>query len=247
VGRSKALVMLLAVVTAAAACGGGDDDGAAPTSNPESSATATIHTVPQLEPVVTSLVDAYESEASGRQLDLSVGPPSDVVEAVSGGAPAILPGAWLAGVEGDSVVLGRNLAIIVVPEGNPGQVTGVDVFASYAGLSTAICGVDSPYGNFAALVVERGGVKPDPSEVGAGCEADAVARVAGGELDAALVFRNNVQIPDDVEVINIPDDQNLVIDIRYAPVAGEPTDGSFAQFLESDRADQILTEQGLLP
>lgn len=246
VGRGKALELLLALVMALAACAD-DDGGTAPTSSSGANATATIRTVPQLEPVVSSLVDGYESEGSGHQLELAVGGASEMMEAVSQGAPAILPGPWLSAVEADSTVLGRNLAIIVVPEGNPGQVTGVDVFASDNSLSTALCGPDSPYGNFAALVVKRAGVEPDPGTVDSGCEGDAVARVANGELDAALAFRNNLQIPGGVEVINIPDDQNLVIDIRYAPVAGEPSDGSFAQFLESDRATQILTQAGLLP
>jgi molybdate transport system substrate-binding protein len=171
------------------------------------------------------------------------------VDAVSQGTPAIVPSPYLGSVDSDSVVIGRNLAMIAVPAGNPGQVSGLDAFAADAALDTAICGADSPYGNLATLVLEREGVTPDPARVGVGCDADAVAQVARGDLDAALVFRSFLEIPGGVEVINIPDDQNLVIDIRYAPVgdAEDSETGSFPEFLKSDQATDILTHEGFLP
>jgi hypothetical protein len=205
---------------------------------------ATITTVAELEPAVRGLVEAYD-EASGASLGVAVRTQDQVVQAAAEGRPAIAPGGWLG--DADSVAIGRNLAIIAVPVGNPAQVTGVDVFASGSGLDTQICGGDSAYGNFGALVVGRAGVQPDVSRVAARCEADALARVARGELDAALLFRGSVPIPEGVEVVSIPDDQNIVIDVRYGPVADEAGDGSFQSFLASDAATQVLSQHGLLP
>ena len=71
--------------------------------------------------------------------------------------------------------------------------------------------------------------------------------VARGELDAALVFRTFVPIPDRVEVVSIRDDENPVIDVRYAPVAAKTTTDAFQEFLQSDAAEQVLTQQGFLP
>jgi molybdate transport system substrate-binding protein len=199
-----------------------------------------------LEPVVTELIDAY-SETSDAGIELAAAPQDEAVEAVSQGTPAILPSGWLEGVDTDSLVIGRNLAIIAVPAGNPAHVTGVDAFAPDSGLETMICGANSPASNLAATVLSLGGVAADPARIGEGCDADGVARVARGELDAALVFRGDTPIPQGVEVINIPDDQNLVIDLEYAPAAAEPSTDSFQGFLESDAATQILSQHGFLP
>ena len=241
-------LLALAVVAAVtmAACGDDDGDTSGSANQGEPGAVATVVTVEPLEPVVRGLVDAY-NETSDAMIRLTVAPRAEAVQGVSRGRPAILPGPWLEGVDSDSVPIGRNLAIIAVPAGNPAQVTGVDAFAAGSGLDTALCGVDSPYGNFAAVVVRRTGVEPDPARVSSGCQADALARVARGELDAALVFRMQVPIPDGVEVISIPDDQNLVIDVRYAPVAANASTDSFQGFLQSNPARQVLSQQGLLP
>jgi Bacterial extracellular solute-binding protein len=236
------MVILSVALTA---CGGDDGDTAGARNPGAGRAAATVHTVPQLEPVVRALVDAY-SGASNAGVQLAVGPQPNVAQAAAEGRPAILPGPWLTGVNADSVAIGRNLAIIAVPAGNPRQVTGVGAFAPDSALNTAVCAADSPFGNFGSIVVARGGVQPDPARVSSGCEADALARVARGELDAALVFRSFLQIPAGVEVVSIPDGQNLVIDVRYAPVAGN-TPGSFQAFLTSNPAKQLLTQQGLLP
>jgi molybdate transport system substrate-binding protein len=219
-----------------------DDAGAGGARNDGSR--ATIMTVPELEPAVRGLVEAYV-EASDSDLEVAVGTQDQVVQAVAEGRPAIAPGAWLR--DADSVAIGRYLPVIAVPAGNPARVTGVDAFASSSRLDTQICGADTAYGNLGELVVGRGGVQPDASRVAAGCEADALARVARGELDATLVFRGSVPIPKGVEVVTIPDDQNIVIDVRYGPTTDEAGDGSFQSFLASDAATQVLSRQGLLP
>jgi hypothetical protein len=246
VGRRNLLVLAAVAAASVVACGGDDGDTTCGTGGESGGGVATVHTAPPLEPVVSELVDAY-NETSDADIELAVAPQDEVVHAVSGCEPAVVPAAWLGGVDTESVVIGRNLAIIAVPAGNPSQVTGVDAFARDSVLETAICGAESPVGNFATLVLGRGGVRPDPARVGEGCDADVVARVASGQLDAALLFRGNVPIPEGVEVVNLPDDQNLVIDIRYAPAADDASTDSFQGFLASDAAQQLLTQQGYLP
>lgn len=245
-GRRNLLALILVAAVTLAACGddGGDANGSA--NQGRQGAGATVVTVPPLEGVVRGLVDAY-NKTSDTTIQLTVTPQAQAMQAVSQGRPAILPGPWLAGVNANSVPTGRNLAIIAVPAGNPSQVTGVSAFAASSGLDTAACGADSVFGNFAALVVRRGGVEPDPARVSSGCETDALGRVARGELDAALLFRSFFAIPEGVDVITIPDDQNIVIDVRYAPAAANASADSFQAFLASDLATQILTQQGLLP
>jgi molybdate transport system substrate-binding protein len=244
VGRRDLLALAGVAVLALAACGDDDDTGGSGAASGD--AIAAVHTVASLEPVVGDLVMTY-NESSDADVELVVGDQDQVVEAVSQGTPAVLPSLWLEGADTESVVIGRNLAIIVVPAGNPAQVTGVDAFAPDSGLDTMICGANTPAGNVAARILSLGGIDPDPSRIGESCDADAVGRVAAGEVDAALVFRGNVELPDGVEFVSIPDDQNIVIDVAYAPVASDTSADSFQSFLESDAATQILSQHGFLP
>ncbi|HEX6420782.1 MAG TPA: substrate-binding domain-containing protein [Acidimicrobiales bacterium] len=202
-----------------------------------------VQTIPELQPVVEELLTAY-NETAGDTLRVTVGDATEVAQAAQEGQPAVLPGPWLAEVGGESIAIGRGLAVIVVPEGNPGQVSGVEAFAPDAGLSTVACGPDSSVGNFTAAVMQRGGIQAPVVDSSEQCAADAVARVASGELDAAIFFRNGVELPQGVEVVPIPDDQNLVIDVHYLP---RPGGDDFGAFLGSEPAAQILTTQGYLP
>jgi molybdate transport system substrate-binding protein len=245
VGRKDLLALAGVAVLALVACGDDDDTGGG--SEAESGgAIAAVHTVAPLQPVVSELVTTYNDTSDGG-IELAVEAPDVAVQAVSQGTPAILPGLWLEGVDADGVVIGRNLAIIVVPADNPAQVTGVDAFVPGSGLDTQICGANTSAGNVATQVLLLGGVAPDPSRIDEGCDADAVARVASGELDAALVFRGNVEIPEGVELVNLSEDRNVVIDVGYAPAASDPGADSFQVFLESDAATQILSQHGFLP
>jgi Bacterial extracellular solute-binding protein len=249
--RGNLLALGIAAALAVSACGG-DDSGSGGSARPSDDGDtaveglATIHTVSDLEPLAQGLVDAY-NETSDAPVEVAVEDPQQAVEAVRQGSPGILPGTLLAGVDIESTAIGRTLAIIAVPAGNPSQVSGLDAFAEDSGLETAVCGPDSSYGNLAAALLSRANVEPDPAQVESGCEADAVARVERRELAAALVFRNFVQIPPDVEVVDIPEDQNLVLDVQYLPASAAPSSGSFEAFLASDSAAQVLSGLGFLP
>jgi len=240
---------LLALCVAAAlvsACGGDDGGTAGSADDAAGEGLATIHTVAELEPLAQRLVDAYNA-TSDAPVGVKVQAQEEAIEAVSTGSAGILPGAWLGTVDAGTTAIGRNLAIIAVPTGNPSQVSGLDAFADDSGLDTAVCGPDSPYGNLAAVILMRAAVQLDRAQVGTDCGADAVARVAGGELDAALTFRAFLPIPPEVELVDVPEAQNIVVDIGYSPASGTPTSGSFEEFLTSDAAAQVLSESGFLP
>jgi hypothetical protein len=249
--RGNLLALGIAAALAVSACGGDDGDtgGSARPSDDGGTGVeglATIHTVADLEPMARGLVDAY-NETSDAPVEVAVEAPDQAIEAVRQGSAGILPAAWLEDVDVESTAIGRNLAIIAVPAGNPSQVSDLDAFAEDSGLETAVCGPDSPAGNLAAALLSGADVEFDPAQVESGCETDAVARVARGELDAALVFRTSVQIPPDVEVVDIPEDQNLVLDINYLPATADPSSSSFEAFLASDSAAQVLSGFGFLP
>jgi len=249
--RMRLLALGVAAALAVSACGGDDsDDGgggsAGSVDDTAGQGLATINTVAELEPLAQGLVDAYNATSSA-PVSVKVQAEEQAIEAVATGNPGILPAAWLQGVTAESTDIGRNLAVIAVPTGNPSEVSGLDAFTNDSDLDTAVCGPDSPFGNLAADIVMRAGLELDPDKVGTDCEADAVARVAGGELDAALIYRAYVAIPPEVELVDVPADQNIVLDVRYLPTSDVPNSGSFEEFLASDAAAQVLTEQGFLP
>jgi molybdate transport system substrate-binding protein len=250
--RGNLLALGIAAALAVSACGGGDDSGNGGSARPSDDGDAgveglaTIHTVAELEPMVQGLVDAY-NETSDAPVEVAVEDPAQAIEAVRQGSPGILPAPFLGDVDVESTAIGRTLAIIAVPAGNPSEVSGLDAFAEDSGLDTAVCGPESPYGNLAAALLSRADVELAPGQVGSGCEADAVARVERSELAAALVFRHLVQLPPDVEVVDIPEDQNIVLDVQYLPVSAAPSSGSFEEFLASDTAAQVLSGFGFLP
>jgi hypothetical protein len=244
--RRRAAGVLVAAGLVLVSCGG-DDDGGSSAGGGDGGAgdDPTMHTPAALRPIVEELVTAYD-ESSGDTLRVTEGTDAEVTQAAEDGQPAVLPGPWLGGVGGESVAMGRTLAVIAVPQGNPGQVTGVGAFGPDAGLSTAACGPDSPLGNLTAVIIRRGGVQAPVVDTSEQCPADAVADVASGELAAAIFFRHEVELPEGVEVVPIPDDQNLVIDVHYVP--GDDARGNtFGAFLGSEPAEEILTAHGFLP
>jgi hypothetical protein len=242
VNVSRAARLCLVAAVALSGCSDDDSpaesDGGSPTGH-------TIVTVAELQPLAERLADGYNDENPEVEVGVRVGSRRDAVRAAGAGG-AIVPAIWL-GPNGLRVTpIGRTLSVIIVPAGNPAQVGGVDAFAAGAIVSSQACGANSLFGNFAELVIRLGGREPDRGRVGTDCAADAVGRVAEGRLDAALVFRDDAApLPPNVETVAVPDDQNIIIDVAYAPAGGGRT--AFADWLGSDAARQILTEAGYLP
>lgn len=245
--RSWFLGVLLVGVITLAACGDDGDETSLPSPAPGSA--GVIQTVAPLEPMANGLVDAYEEENPGAGLSVTTVPPQQAQQAVTDGAGslAILPTTMLGDADVDSTVVGRTLMVIAVPQGNPLQVTELDAFAAGSGLRARACAPATQSGNFAAVVLTQAGVVPEDDTVGSGCAAEAVGQVATGELDAALVFRSAVDAPSGIEMVAVPDEQNLIIEIAYAQLADDERTRAFVEFLGTDRAKEVLTAAGYLP
>jgi ABC-type molybdate transport system substrate-binding protein len=238
---TRLAVACIAAATVIAGCGGDDDESS--DSSAEAANDSAVRTTEPLEALATSLVESYTAENPDSELAVTV----DAVEPLDDAGVAILPAYMLANTGEDGTVIGRSLAVIVVAAGNPAQVAGVDAFGANSSLNSRACGPEIAYGNFAEAVVRLGGVEADPARLGTGCAAEAVDQVARGELDAALVFRPAVTLPDGVEVIDVPEEQNFVVDVAYALTGDDESAVGFADWLGSDAATQVLTEAGYLP
>jgi hypothetical protein len=69
-------------------------------------AVATVHTAPQLKPVVECPVDPYN--AASREGRGGAGLTAAAVQAVPEGHPATLPGQWLRQADTDNLAIGRK-------------------------------------------------------------------------------------------------------------------------------------------
>jgi molybdate transport system substrate-binding protein len=253
----KAIAALAALTFVLAACGGGDDDGgggggASATTRPRNNNTVTIVAGDTLQTAVQTLVDDFKAGHANARIDVSFVGQSEMQDTIgSDDQPnlVIYPDAWLTEVPDglEPAPLGRNLAVIVVPPGNPGQITDLSAFAADAGKRVQACGPDTQFGNFIALVLTNAGVTPADDVVGADCGSDAADKVAAGDLDAAVVFRTEVGGRDDVELVDVPEDVNLVFPISYAELTQSQKTDAFVQFLESAEGQAARTATGLLP
>lgn len=242
--RSKVLVLIF--VAAALISGCSDDDDATTTTTSASGDGVELVVAPELAGIAELLAEAYAADGTAG-VTVVVEEQESLVASVSSRRPdmVLAPKVWLTDPSLEVVDFGRNLAVVVVPAGNPDGITGLDVFAADSELATAVCGEDSPIGNPALLVLAAAGVTPDPATVAPGCDDDAARRVAAGELDAALIFRAGVVMPDGTDIVELPEAGNLVIELSYVALGDAAT--GLADFLAGDTAQQILTQNGYLP
>ena len=245
--RAKFLVVAIVAAVVLAACGSSDSS----SNDPNTDARLTVYTPPQLEDVVNEIATAFEANNPGEPITIITEEQDAIVKSVADGAAdiAVLPDVWLAssGADLDTGSFGRNLAVIAVPAGNPAGVTDTQVFAADSGQRTAVCGEDTPVGNFSLIVLANAGVTPDPATVAEGCEAEALAQIADGELDAALMFRNGLQVPDGVMLLDIDESQNVIFELTYVVVGTSAETTAFGVFLGSDEVNDILIANGYLP
>jgi molybdate transport system substrate-binding protein len=152
-------------------------------------------------------------------------------------------------VEGEARVVAHNSLAIVVPAGNPGDVTGLPDFAD-DDLLIGLCAAEVPCGALGREVLAAADVTPAPDTE----EPDVrslLTKVASGDLDAGLVYATDVLAAgDEVEGIAVPAEANVVTDYPVAVLtrAEEPEiAAAFVDFLLSGDGQRILESSGFAP
>ena len=244
--RNIIAVGVLAGLTLAA-CGSDSSSSDAPANK---AGTVDLAVASQFQPVAQKLAAAYRDENPGKKVSVTGLDQAGAGTVLSEKSAdiAVLPSGWL-GITKATGTLGRNLAVIAVPTANPGNVAGLAAFGGDSKLRTTVCGVDTAVGDFTLGVLRKAKVTPRSSTIStsADCPAKAMTALAGGQLDAALMFRNNVTVPAGVKTIAIPDDENFVVPINYVVLQDNADASGFRTFLASDQARTVLTENGYLP
>lgn len=236
-GAQRRLVGAAALLLVLTACGGGGSGGqaSAPGTDAEPagaiSGTVTVLAAASLTEVFTALGATFEREHPGTRVRFSFAASSELATQITQGAPADVfasasPATMAQVVDagdarGDPTVFARNRLEIAVPPGNPGEVTGLADFTK-ARLTIALCAEQVPCGAAAALAFSAAGLTPRPDTYEQDVKA-ALTKVTLGEVDAALVYRTDVQAAGAaVEGIEFPEADTAVNDYPIVALRDAP-------------------------
>ncbi|MFD4430905.1 molybdate ABC transporter substrate-binding protein [Nocardia sp. NPDC058497] len=251
----RAVAVVGAVALAAVGCG--SDKADEPTAAGDKvTGTVTVFAAASLTETFTELGKQFEAAHPGVKVVYNFGGSSALAEQIKQGAPADVFASAApknmqqvvdAGeVTGKPVVFVRNRLEIAVPAGNPGHITGLADFGKTEP-KIALCAEQVPCGAAAKTVFEAAGVSPQPDTRESDVKA-VLTKVTLGEVDAALVYRTDVQAAGaKVEGIDFPESGKAVNDYPVAPLAKAPNAAAaaaFVEFIESDQARAVFTEAG---
>ncbi len=259
-GRLRAPVGLAAAgLLALTACGGSsaaDDAGTTSASPGGLTGTLTVFAAASLTDVFTELGDQLMADnpdltvtftfagSSTLATQITQGAPADVFASANQDRMTVVTDAGLAA--DDPTVFTENVLEIAVPEGNPGDVTGLADFGD-AELVLAVCAPDVPCGAAAEQVFAAAGVTARPDTLEEDVRA-ALTKVELGEVDAALVYASDVRSAGGrVEGIGFPEAEDAVNAypvVTLADAADPAAAQAFLDLLESDAGQQVLTEAG---
>ncbi|MGW4635646.1 molybdate ABC transporter substrate-binding protein [Nocardia sp. NPDC004415] len=245
----------IAGVIAVAAVGCGNDTDAAPAGD-QVGGTVTVFAAASLTETFTELGKQFEAAHPGTKVVFNFGASSALAEQIKQGAPADVFASAAprnmqqvvdAGeITAAPVVFVRNRLEIAVPKGNPSQITGLTDFAN-PDEKIALCAEQVPCGAAAKTVFEAAGITPQPDTRESDVKA-VLTKVTLGEVDAALVYRTDVQAAGDkVDGIDFPESTKAVNDYPIAPLAKAPNSAAaaaFVEFIGSDKARAEFAEAG---
>lgn len=257
--RVATLVSLLLLVAALAACGdGGNQSSEPPTSRgtaPPAHRTRVVRVVAatRLERALNELIDAYLQEQDEVGIDASFDDPDrsgqlvasqsvDVIIHSTSTVGALAEAGRLAGTPLD---FGSNPVQIIVPTGNPGNVTGVEAFGDTPTV-TALCNEDLECGIAARAVLATAGVTPVPDRTGSGTEV--LTLVRNGEVQATMMPRMLTPTSHQKgwQIVPIPVELQPPSSFQIAAVkTNRDVDGFIFWLQQSARANEILVDNGL--
>ena len=247
----------------AGACGSGPDGGSgAPATGGRTPRTVRVLVASSLAGVAPALSRAYERTHPGTRVEWSAAASSALVAQVRAGAPAdavvladratadaVAPapapgGTSSGGPAADPRVVASNVLVLAVPATNPG---GVRTLADLArpDLLVGLCAPQVPCGRYARDLLRRSGVtasvdteEPDARSL--------MAKVASGDLDAALVYRTDVRSSAGrARAVSVPAAAD--VPVRYFSVARSADGRSFTGFLEGRQGQRVLRSAGFGP
>lgn len=250
---------LLLVLTACGDSGAGSQpfgSGAAGRPAATISGTVTVLAAASLTEVFTTLGSTFEQAHPGTRVRFSFAASSELATQIGQGAPADVfasasPATMAQVIDAgdarrDPMVFARNRLEIAVPPGNPGQVTGLTDFTKPR-LTIALCAEQVPCGAAAAMAFAAAGLTPRPDTFEQDVKA-ALTKVTLGEVDAALVYRTDVQAAGGaVEGIDFPEADKAVNDYPIVVLQATPNQAAaraWVRLVLSRTGRRVLRDAG---
>jgi molybdate transport system substrate-binding protein len=237
----------------------GNSAAAPASSTPGVAGDITVFAATSLTESFTEIGEAFTAANPDATAEFSFDASSALVQQIIEGAPADvfasadtanmdkLTDADLNGTE--PVVFAINLLTIIVAPDNPLGITGVEDLAN-PDIKVVVCAPEVPCGNYANQIFDAAGVEVTPVSLEQNVRGVST-KVVEGEADAGIVYVTDViAAGDDGEMVEIPDDINVVADYPIAAVAASEypnVDQAFIDFVLGDEAQAILAEYGFGP
>ncbi|MBQ1023635.1 molybdate ABC transporter substrate-binding protein [Micromonospora sp. C95] len=252
---TRRLALLAAMTTVAlAGCGDGGTD-----PRPQDGAVTgevTVLAAASLTESFTRIGEDFEAANPGVRVTFSFAGSSALANQIDQGAPAdVFASASPANMttvvdagngDGSPRVFVRNQLVIAVPDGNPDGMAGLTDLTR-PDVKVALCAEQVPCGAAARKALDAAGVELNPVTLEQDVKA-AMSKVRLGEVDAAIVYRTDVQAADDeVDGIEFPESTGAVNDypivvLKNAP--NKPAARAFVDHVLSRPGQAVLTAAG---
>lgn len=211
----------------------------------------------------TAIGALFEAEHPDVEITFNFAGSSDLAAQIGEGAPVdVFASADLANmskvaeaVAGQPVVFATNRMVIVVADGNPLGIAGLDDLdhlddpdgTDDPDLILVTCAPAVPCGAYATQVAANAGVELAPDSYEENVKA-VVTKVALGEADAGLAYATDAAASADrVDAVELPADVGVVAEYPIAVVAGTPNATAataFVDFVVGPAGQRILAEHG---
>ncbi len=148
-------------------------------------------------------------------------------------------------VGADQKIFATNTAVLIVPKGNPGHITGLD--ASLDGKKLVICAATVPCGAAAKTIAQNANftLKPVSEEQKV---TDVRGKVTSGEADAGIVFSTDAKSSGDkVETLQLPGASEVVSKYPIALIKEAPDSAAGQAFIDAvtgEKGREVLTKYG---
>ena len=247
-----AAALAVAALLLVAGCGdesGGSSGAAAPSE-------IKVFAAASLTAAFTELGQQYTSANGGTKVTFNFAGSQALATQIQQAAPAdVFASADLANMDkvkdlvGTSQNFASNLLAIVVEEGNPKGVKGLDDLAR-PDLKVVLAAPDVPAGKYAAEILGKAGVAVKPVSQEDNVKA-VVTKVSLGEADAGIVYVTDITAGGaKVEGVDIPREQSVLATYPIATVKASRAPDEAQAFMDlvlSAEGQQVLKQYGFLP
>jgi molybdate transport system substrate-binding protein len=260
-GTAFATGLLLAGLVGLAGCGGKQADDTGGAARPASSAgsvtgTITVFAAASLTESFTRIGKDFEAANPKAKVIFNFAGSSALATQINQGAPAdVFASAAAANIKtvtdagngaGAPVTFVKNQLVIAVAKGNPKGIAGL-ADLTRPGIKVAECAEQVPCGAAAKRALAAAGVKLTPVTLEQDVKA-ALSKVKLGEVDAALVYRTDVNASKaDVDGVEFPESAGAVNEYPLIIVKNAPNKAgaqAFVAWVQSDRGMAVLTAAG---